>query len=341
MMEQSKTCTERGRSIQNRKWAGIFAIALTFAFGGAVADAQQEKKVPRIGLLSPVSPSDTAHWHQSFRQGLGDLGWVEGKNISIEYRYAEGRADRLPELAADLVRLKVDIIVAASATDALAAKSATRAIPIVMASAGDPVASGLVESLARPGGNVTGLSQIAPELAGKRLELLKEIVPKLSRVAVLWTPRQSELSWKESQHAGRELGLQIHSMEVSSADQFDNAFKEAIKAGSAALAVTPNPVVNSNRKAITELAAKHRLPAIYPDSRWADADGLMSYGADLSEPYKRVASMIDKILKGTKPADIPVEQPTRFEFMINLKAAKQIGLTIPPNVLARANKVIK
>ena len=182
---------------------------------------------------------------------------------------------------------------------------------------------------------------IAPVIAGKRLELLKETVPKLARVAVLWTPRQSDQSWKQSELAGRELGLQIHSMEVNGSDQFEAAFKEAIKAGSTALAVTPNPVVNSNRKLVTELAAKNLLPAIYPDSRWADADGLMSYGADLSEPYKRVASMIDKILKGTKPANIPVEQPTKFDFMINLKAAKQIGLIIPPNVLVRASKVIR
>ena len=182
---------------------------------------------------------------------------------------------------------------------------------------------------------------ISPVIAGKRLELLKEIDPKLSRVAVLWTPRQSDQSWRESQIAARELGLQIHSMEVSSSDQFDTAFKDATKAGSAALAVTPSPVANSNRKLIAELAAKNRLPAIYPDIRWADASGLMSYGADRAEPFRQVASMVDKILKGTKPADIPVQQPTKFEFVINLKAAKQIGLTIPPNVLARANKVIR
>jgi len=343
MMEQSKTCTERGRSIQNRKWAGIFAIALTFAFGGAVAHAQQEKKVPRIGLLSPVSPSDTAHWHQSFRQGLGDLGWVEGKNISIEYRYAEGRADRLPELAADLVRLKVDIIVAASATDALAAKSATRAIPIVMASAGDPVASGLVESLARPGGNVTGLSQIAPELAGKRLELLKEIVPKLSRVAVLWNPqgRASTVGWKEIQLPARELRVQLHSLEARSSNDFDKAFNDATGTRAGALVIMPDPLFVANLKRIAERAAKSRLPSIHHLSEFVDSGGLVAYGVHRSDMFRRAATYVDKILKGTKPADLPVEQPMKFELVFNLKTAKAIGLTIPPNVLARADKVIR
>jgi putative ABC transport system substrate-binding protein len=222
-----------------------------------------------------------------------------------------------------------------------AAKNATKTIPIVFSTSGDPVVAGTVDSLARPGGNVTGFTTISPAIAGKRLELLKETVPKLNRVAVLWTPRQSDQSWEESRLAARELGLQIHSMEVSNADQLDSAFKEAAKKGNAALAVTPSPVANSNRKLIVELAAKNRLPAIYPDIRWTEAGGLMSYGADLSEPHRRVAVFVDKILKGTKPADIPVEQPMKFEFMINLKAAKQIGLIIPPDVLARASRVIR
>jgi len=324
----------------SKKFPCLVLSALLFALY-SVADAQQQAKVRKIGWLGTRPASGPDSGIEVLRRELHALGWVEGKNIAFEHRYSEGKLERLPALADELVRLKVDVIYTATTPGVRAARTATTSIPIVFSTTGDPVMAGTVDSLARPGGNITGFTMIVPVTAGKRLELLKETVAKLSRVAVLWTPRQSEQSWKESQHAGRELGLQIHSMEVSSADQFDNAFKEAIKAGSAALAVTPNPVVNSNRKAITELAAKHRLPAIYPDSRWADADGLMSYGADLSEPYKRVASMIDKILKGTKPADIPVEQPTRFEFMINLKAAKQIGLTIPPNVLARANKVIK
>ena len=234
---------------------GLLAVPLA-------ADAQQAGKVRRIGLVSPFSPSDTALWHQAFRQGLRDLGWVEGKNISIEYRYAEGRNDRIPDLAADLVRLKVAIIVATVGTDALAAQKATRTIPIVMASAGDPVASGLVESLAQPGGNITGLSQMAPELAGKRLELLKEIVPKLSRVAVLWNPedRISTISWKEIQSPARVLGVQLHSLEVRRSNDFDKAFEGATRARAGALAIMPAPVFAANLKRIADLAAKSRLP---------------------------------------------------------------------------------
>jgi len=241
------------------------ALALGILVAPLAAGAQPAGKAPRIGLLSPFSPSAAAPWHEAFRQGLRDLGWVEGKNISIEYRYAEGRNDRLPDLAADLVRLNVDIIVASVNTDALAAKNATRAISIVMASAGDPVALGLVESLARPGGNITGLSQIAPELAGKRLELLKEIVPKLSRVAVLWRPdgTTSPLAWKESQLPARALGLQLHSMEVRRSSEFAKAFEDATRARAGALAIMPNPVFAGNLKRIADRAAKSRLPSIF------------------------------------------------------------------------------
>jgi putative ABC transport system substrate-binding protein len=277
----------------------------------------------------------------AFRRELRALGYIEGKNMSFEPRHYEGKLDRLPVLAKELVRLKVDVIYTSTGPATRAAKNATTTIPIVFLTSGDPVVAGTVDSLARPGGNITGFTRIAPVTAGKRLELLKEIVPKLFRVAVLWTPQQSNQSWNETQAAARELGLQVRSMEVSSSDQFDNAFTAATKAGSAALAVMPSPLNNSNRKKIANLAAKNRLPAIYPDSLWADAGGLMSYGADLIEPNKRVASMIDKILKGTKPAEIPVEQPKKFEFVVNLKSAKQIGLTIPPNVLVRADRVIK
>ncbi|MBI2210333.1 MAG: ABC transporter substrate-binding protein [Deltaproteobacteria bacterium] len=307
------------------------------------ANAQQAKKVPRIGLLSPFSPSATALWHGAFRQGLREHGWVEGKNISIEYRYAEGKRDRLPELAGDLVRLKVDVIVAAVNTDALAAKKATRTIPIVVASAGDPVTLGLVESLARPGGNVTGLSQIAPELAGKRLELLKEIVPKLSRVAVLWNPQgtTSPLSWKEIQLPARELGVQLHSLEARSLKDFDKAFEEAARTRAGALAIMPDPLFAGNLKRIAELAAKSRLPSIFHLEEFVASGGLVAYGVDRPDQFRRAAVYVDKILKGAKPADLPVEQPTKFELVINLKTAKQIGLTIPPNVLARADKVIK
>ncbi len=326
-----------------RKVFRLFLILLALDVAAAISDAQQATKVPRIGLLSPFSPSATALWHQAFRQGLRDLGWVEGKNISIEYRYAEGKSDRLPDLAADLVRLKVDIIVAAVNTDALAAKKATRAIPIVMASAGDPVALGLVESLARPGGNITGLSQIAPELAGKRLELLKEIVPKLSRVAVLWNPQgtTSPLSWKEIQLPARELGVQLHSLEVRSPNDFDKAFEDAARARAGALAIMPDPLFAGNLKRIADLAAKSRLPSIFHLTEFVDSGGLVAYGVDRSDQFRRAAIYVDKILKGAKPADLPVEQPTKFELVINLKAAKRIGLTIPPNVLVRADKVIK
>jgi len=315
-------------------------MLLAFSFP---VQAQQPKKVARIGFLSPVSASATALWHQAFRQGLRDLGWVEGKNLSIEYRYAEGRSDQLPDLAADLVRLKVDIIVASSGTDALAAQNATRTIPIVMASAGDPVAIGLVESLARPGGNITGLSQIAPELAGKRLELLKEIVPKLSRVAVLWNPqgRTSTVAWKEIQLPARELGIKLHSLEVRSSNDFDKAFDDATKAGAGALVIMPDPVFVTNLKRIADFAATSRLPSISHLTEFVDSGGLAAYGPDRSDMFRRAATYVDKILKGTKPADIPVEQPMKFELVINLKTAKQISLTIPPNVLARADRVIR
>jgi putative ABC transport system substrate-binding protein len=302
-----------------------------------VAAAQQKKAVARIGWLT-TRPAARDH---AIRRELHRLGWIDGRNIAFENRYTEGFLDRLPALAQDLVRLKVDAIITSTTPATRAAKNATRTIPVVFLTSGDPVMSGVVDSLARPGGNLTGFTAISPVITGKRLELLKETIPKLSRVAVLWTPAQSELSWKESQLAGRQLGLHIHSMEISDPNRFDEAFKEAIRSGSGALAVTPNPVTNSNRKLIAELAVKNRLAAIYPDIRGADAGGLMSYGVDPSEPVTRIAIILDKILKGTKPADIPVEQPTKFELVINLKAAKQIDLAIPPNVLARANRVIR
>jgi putative ABC transport system substrate-binding protein len=332
----------RKSKIENLKWLGLSVIAFVLVVTGTVAQAQPAK-VFRIGFLSPFTSSAAAHWHEAFRQGLRDHGWLEGKNISIEYRYAEGRNDRLPDLVADLIRLNVDLIVVSVATDALVAKKATRTIPIVMASAGDPVASGLVESLAHPGGNITGLSQIAPELAGKRLELLKEVVPKLSRVAVLWRPEgaSSPLAWEESQAPARALGLQLHSMVVRSSNDFDKAFQEATTARAGALAVMPDPLFAGNLKRLADLAAKSRLPSIFHLREFVDFGGLMTYGPDRSDMFRRAATYVDKILKGSKPADLPVEQPTKFELVINLKTAKQIGLTIPPNVLARADKVIK
>jgi len=302
-------------------------------------EGQPTGKVPRIGLLSAFSPSDTALWHQAFRLGLHDLGWVEGKNISIEYRYAEGRHDRLPDLAAELVRLRVDIIVATAGSDARAAKNATGAIPIVVASA----ASELVESLARPGGNITGLSQMAPDLAGKRLELLKEIVPKLSRVAVLWNPegRGSMVTWQEIQLPVRQLGLQLHSLEVRSTDDFEMAFRDATRSGAGALVILPDPVFVTNLKRLADLAAKSRLPSIFHLREFVNSGGLVAYGADRSDLFRRAAKYVDKILKGSKPGEIPIEQATKFELIINLKTAKALGLTIPQSLLLRADQVIE
>ncbi|HEX6437342.1 MAG TPA: ABC transporter substrate-binding protein, partial [Candidatus Binatia bacterium] len=269
-----------------------------------------------------------------------------GKNIAFELRYAEEKPQRLSVLADELVRLKLDVLVAGGPNDGIAAKKATKTIPIVFTDTpADPVPRGLVDSLARPGGNITGFYSMADVLAGKRVEALKEALPKLSRVAVLWYPsaESGQPQWAESQRAARQLGLQIHSMEIGSMENYEGAFKEAIKAGSAALAVTRHrlPGTNAVRKQIFELTAKYRLPAIYYSEDFVEQGGLMSYGADEVEPFKRVAWMIDKILKGAKPADLPVEQPTRFALVINLKTAKQIGLTIPPNVLARADRVMR
>jgi len=309
------------------------------------ACAQAPAKVPRIGLLSSFSPSDTTPWpwHQAFRLGLRDLGWFEGKNISIEYRYAEGRSDRLPDLVADLVRLKVDVIVAPSASDALAAQKATRAIPIVMTGVSAPVGLGLVESLARPGGNVTGMSQMTVEMLGKRLELLKEMVPKLTRVAVLWNPQRagSALNWKEIQLSARQLGVQLHSLEVRSPDEFDKAFEDATGARAGALFIIPDPVIVAHLKRIAGLAAKSRLPSIFHISEFADSGGLVAYGPDRADLFRRAATFVDKILKGAKPSDLPVEQATKFELVINMKTAKALGITIPQSILVRADRVIE
>jgi putative ABC transport system substrate-binding protein len=308
------------------------------------AHAQKSGKIYRVGRLSGGISSSTFAY-DAVRRELRELGYIEGKNISFELRYAEDKPERLTALADELVRLKVDLIIAGGPNDGLTAKKATKTIPIVFNdSSSDPIALGLVDSLARPGGNVTGFYSMADVLAGKRLQVLKESFPKLSRVAVLWVPKSgsSEPQWTESQLAARQLGLQLHSMEISSADKYESAFKEAIKTGSTALSVTRHRLFQTtDQKRIIELAAKYRLPAIYYRKDFVEQGGLMSYGADEVEPFKHVAVMVDKILKGTKPADIPVEQSTKFEFVINLKTAKQIGLTIPPDVLARATKLIK
>jgi putative ABC transport system substrate-binding protein len=320
-------------------------VAVVLVAVAVVADAQLAGKIYRVGRLSGGLSSSTFSL-DALRRELRELGYVEGKTISFELRYAEEKPERLSALADELVRLKVDVIIAGGPNDGLAAKKATKTIPIVFTdSPSDPVARGLVDSLARPGGNVTGFFTMSDVLAGKRLQVLKESIPKVSRVAVLWYPKSgsSEPQWTESQLAARQLGLQLYSMEIGNTDKYESAFKDAIKAGSAALAVTRHRLsqTNVNQKRIIELAAKYRLPAIYFREDFVEQGGLMSYGAHEVEPFKRVAAMVDKILKGTRPADIPVEQSTKFEFVINLKTAKQIGLTIPPEVLARANRLIK
>ena len=327
--------------------ATVFSLALfavLFALCGSV-EAQQTGKIYRVGRLSGAL-SNSTFGIDALRRELRELGYVEGKNIAFELRYAEEKPERLRAMADELVRLKVDLIIAGGPNDGLTGKKATKTIPIVFTdSPSDPVGLGLVDSLARPGGNVTGFFSMADVLAGKRLELLKESFPKLSRVAVLWYSKgsSSETQWTESQRVARQLGLQLHSMDMGSSINYENTFKEAMKAGSAAVAVTRHRQSQTpiNQKQIIELAAKYRLPAIYYREDFVEQGGLMSYGADEVEPFKRVAAMVDKILKGAKPADIPVEQSSKFEFVINLQTAKQIGLTIPPNVLARADKVIK
>jgi putative tryptophan/tyrosine transport system substrate-binding protein len=307
----------------------------------SLAEAQP-KKVPRIGLLVPFSASSDSPRRDAFLQGLRDLGYVEGKNIAIEYRYTEGELNRLPDLVAELVRLNVDVIVTAAISSVRAAKKATATIPIVFASVGDAVDSGLVSSLARPGGNATGLTFLAPELDGKRLELLKEAFPKVTRVAFLWrVPAARGDPLKEAEAVAKTLGLRLQSVGVKGPDDFESAFKAAKSGGAEALIVISNPLSNTYRARIVDLAAKNRLPGIYPSTDFVEDGGLMSYGADILDNWRRAATYVDKILKGAKPADLPVEQPKKFEFVINLKAAKQIGVTISPNVLARADRVIK
>ena len=310
------------------------------------AEVQQAKKVPRIGYLSSQEPASESTRTEAIRLALRELGYIEGQNIAIEYRYAEGKRDRFPELAAELVRLKVDIIVVAGGAALIrAAKNATKTIPIVMVGLGsDPVEAGLVESLARPGGNVTGPTNLTGELGGKRLELLKDAVTKVARVAVLYDPatRSNVHELKEDLPvAARALRLTIQPWEVRAADGFEKVFAALNKERPDGLYVLQGPLMNPNQKRIVDLAGKSRLPSVYVGRGWAEAGGLMSYGADLADSYRRVAWYVDRILKGAKPADLPVEQPMKFELVINLKTAKQIGLTIPPEVLFRATRVIK
>jgi len=309
-----------------------------------VAQAQQPTKTPRIGYIAIAFPSSTPARIEAFRQGLRELGYVEGKNIVIESRYAEGKLDRLPALAAELVRLKVDVIVTTGAVITRAAKEATVTIPIVMTNDTDPVSNGFVASLARPGGNITGLATLAPELSGKRLELLKEIVPKLSSVAVLGSspgPGNAQ-NLKETELAAGALGVKIQYLDVLGPKDIETAFRVASKERADAVLVVSGAVISSQRtQVLVDLAVKNRLPVTYPRPEHVEDGGLMTYGPNVNDLFRRAATYVDRILKGAKPADLPVEQPKKFEFVINLKAAKQIGLTIPPNVLARADKVIK
>jgi putative ABC transport system substrate-binding protein len=323
-----------------KKKVMVLLSALLFAFCFS-ADAQQPTKVPRVAFLG-VRPDDAKTTFESFKRQLEKLGYSDGKNIVFEYRNAENKLERLPALVDELTRLKVEVIVAAASNEARAAKKATNTVPIVVLNFGtDPIASGLIDSLAHPGANLTGFTQMSGELGGKRLELLKETVATLSRVAVLWDPKTSDQTLKDLRAPASALGLQLHSMEVSNPDKFDGAFKEAVKAGCGAVTVNLSAMINSNQRRVHELAVKHRLPAMYARAEFANSGGLMSYGPEREAGFARAAVMVGKILKGTKPADIPVEQPMKFELVINLKAAKQIGLTIPPNVLARADRVIK
>jgi putative ABC transport system substrate-binding protein len=324
-----------------RKFSGLALSTLLFALG-ATAEAQQTGKIFRIGFLDPSTASGSTVLVEALRQELRNLGWIEGKNITIEYRFAEQKPERLPELAAELVRLKVDLIVVSGTPPALAAKKATTTIPIVMASPADPVGAGLVASLARPGGNVTGNSGLAFELDTKRLEILKDVVPKLARVGFLRLPSGTGAQLKEIEPAAVALKLKLENIETQAdAKGLERAFQAAKRKQVGAIMTATSRIFFAERKRIVELAGKYRFPAIYSQDEFVEVGGLMSYGADYDDLYRRTAVYVDKILKGAKPADLPVQQATKFEFVINLKAAKQIGLTIPVRVLERANQVIK
>jgi ABC-type uncharacterized transport system substrate-binding protein len=339
---KSKTCPELCRRIQNRKWGGIIAIVVALTVCGARAEAQQPGKIFRIGYLDLSTASSSTLLVDAFRQELIKLGWIEGKNITIEYRFAEQKSERLPELAAELVRLKVDLIVVVGSPAVRAVKSATSSIPIVMTVTGDPVGIGLVASLARPGGNVTGLSSLNPELSTKRLEVLRDAVPKLARVGLLWTSPGQDSQLKALRPAAQALKVKLEEIETQ-ADRksLESAFQTAKQKQVGAIMTVITRGFFAERKRIVELAVKYRFPMVHFQKEFVDEGGLMSYGVDFSDLYRRTAVYVDKILKGAKPADLPVQQATKFEFIVNLKAAKQIGLTIPVRVLERANQVVK
>jgi putative tryptophan/tyrosine transport system substrate-binding protein len=320
-------------------WLLTTVLLITAPF----AQAQQPARIPRIGILISGSASLNSARVEAFRQRLREHGYVEGKNIVIEYRYAEGKRERLPDLAAELVRLKVDVIVTTGAVPVLAAKKASPTIPIVFAASSDPVGSGLVSSLAQPGGTITGLSQMAPDLDGKRLELLKEAFPKIVRVAFLWQAGgiRGNLELTDMEAAAKVLGIKLLSLPVRSLGDLESAFARAKREGAQALITSTGALIVTQLRQVLDFAVKNRLPAMYPNSEFVEAGGLMSYGPDNTDLFRRAADFVDKILKGTKPADIPVEQPTKFEFLVNLKTVKQIGLTIPQKVMERADKVIR
>jgi putative tryptophan/tyrosine transport system substrate-binding protein len=339
--EQRAGSRKKGRLPVSKKTIRLALSALLFALCVS-AEAQQTTKVPRIGYLAAGAALSASTRIEAFRQGLHALGYVEGKDIVIEYRYAAGKLDQVARNAVELVRLKVDVIVTAGPSDTRAAKEATNTIPIVMAQDGDPVGNGFVASLARPGGNITGLSRLAPELSGKQLELLKETVPRLARVVVLGNSTEpgNAKSLREVELAAGAFGVKLQYLDILASKDIETSFQTARKGRADAVLVLSGPIL-TQRKQIADLALTSRLPAIYDRREFADAGGLMSYGVSISDLDRRAATYVDKILKGAKPADLPVEQPIKFEFIINLKAAKQIGLTIPPNVLARADRVIK
>ena len=330
-------------AIQNRKWLGIAFLIATTAMCEVRAGAQLPKKVPRIGLLVATTRSAQLSRLEAFRQGLRELGYIEGQNITLEYRYAEGKLDRLSAFATELIELKVDVIVTSGPQATRPAKKATATIPIVMTFDSDPVGNGFVASLARPGGNITGLSALSPELSGKQLELLKEIVPKLSRVAILGnsTEPANPQTLKEIDLAAGAFRVQLQLLDVVGPKDIETAFRAAKKGRADALLALASPVLSDHRTQIVELERKNRLPAIHYRPEFVEAGGLMSYATSFTDLSRRAATYVDKILRGARPADLPVEQPTKFEFVINLKAAKQIGLTIPQSVLYRADRVIK
>jgi putative ABC transport system substrate-binding protein len=327
--------------LKTRRTLLLATAALPLLHWSHGVDGQTKSR--RIGLLSAHTPARTASWYAAFRSGLQERGWIEGKNLSIEYRYGEGKSDRVPEMAAELVRLKVDVIIASVTPDVYAAQRATKTIPIVIAGGADPVEMGLAASLARPGGNVTGLTPMTAELGGKRLELLAEAVPNLTRIGVLRNPDNAgaPAQWGPIQVPAKRLGVQLIPLEIRNAKEFDRAFDEAIRERVGALFIIPDPVITPYVTRIADLALKRRLPSIFHVSEYADVGGLLTYGPDRTDLYRRAAIYVDKILNGAKPAELPIEQPTRFELIVNLKSARAIGLQMPQTILVRADRVIQ